>query len=437
MENTELLKYRNPVEYLKIIFRRKWLFISPIFIGLVLSILACFFLPRSYESYTVIMVEEEKIINPLIQGLAVSTNIVQRMQTIKEQLLGWHSLVTLTKKLDLAKNVNSQFQFEKLILGLRKNIKVQLSGPMLIRIAYTSDKPQDAQLVTQTLSDILIDENIRSQTKDADLAVNFIKEQLEVYKRKIKESEIAKLEEQLKGLLLDSTEQHPLVKELKEKVASAKKDLGEGNYKAEDVAADAAVANPTREALKQELDKLIRQETDASSGKSAFAAEAERDPNTTIYKLILMDKVDSALARDIDVNQNIYNMLLSKLETAKITQRLEASKSGTRYTVIDPPRLPLNPAKPNKVQVVFLGILLGSFAGCGLVFGREFLDQSFLDLEDAKAHLEMPVLGGISRITTQEEINKEKEKKTFAIAGALAFSIALIAIAGLIYFFKR
>lgn len=434
MEKTEFLKYRNPVEYLKTIFRRKWLFVSPLFAGVVLSILACLFLPRSYESYTVILVEEEKIINPLIQGLAVSSDIVQRMQTIKEQLLGWHSLVMLTKRLDLAKNITSQFEFEKLILGLRKNIKVQLFGPMLIRIGFTGDKPQEAQVVVQTLSDILIDENIRSQTKDADLAVNFIKEQLEVYKRKIKESEIANMEEQLKNLLLDSTEHHPLVKELIERVASAKKELEQGHYKVE--AATDSTASPTREALKQELDKLIKQETDALQGKSAFAAEAERDPNTTIYKLLLMDKVDSALARDIDVNQNIYNMLLSKLETAKITQRLEASKSGTRYTVIDPARLPLKPAKPNKVQVVFLGIFLGSFAGCGLVFGREFLDQSFLDLEDAKAHLALPVLGGISRITTQEEINKEREKKAIAITSALASSIALIVIATMIYFFK-
>jgi uncharacterized protein involved in exopolysaccharide biosynthesis len=434
MEKTDFSKYRNPAEYLKIIFRRKWLFVSPIFAGLLIGILACFFLPRAYESYTVILIEEEKLINPLFQGLAVSSNIVQRMQTIKEQLLGWHSLVELTQKLDLAKNVDSQLKFERLILGLRSDIKVQLHGPMLIRISYTGEKPQETKAIVQTLSDILIDENMRSQTKEADLAIQFIKEQLDVYKRKIKESEIAELEEQLKNLLLDSTEQHPMVKDLKEKLASAKKELEDGQYKVKN-SQQVQAANPTREALKQELDKLIKQETDAA-GKIPFVAENPRDPNNTIYKLLLMDKVDSSLARDMNVNQNIYNMLLQKLETAKITQRLEVSKSGTRYTVVDPPRLPLKPAKPNKIQVIFLGMLLGGFAGTGLVFGREFLDQSFLDLEDAKTHLDSSVLGGISRITTQEEINKEREKKKLTIAGVLASSAALIIIATMIYLFK-
>lgn len=436
MEKLESLKYRNPADYLKIFFRRRWLFITPVYAGLILSILLCLFLPRSFESNTVILVEEEKIINPLIQGLAVSTNIVQRMQTIKEQLLGWHSLVELTKKLDLAKNVTTQYQFERLILGLREDIKVKLHGPMLIKIAYTGPKPQEAELIVKTMSDILIDENMRSQTKDADLAVEFIKEQLEVYKRKIKESEISQMEEQLTSLLLDSTEQHPMVRELKEKITHAKKEQETGNFKVESAGDGSTAKNPTREALRQELDKLIAQETQAVSGKSAFTAEAERDPNTTIYKLLLMDKVDSAVARDMNVNANIYNMLLQKLETAKISQRLEASKSGTRYTIIDPPRLPLKPVKPNKIQVIFLSLFLGSFAGAGLVFSREFMDHSFLDLEDAKEHLDLPVLSGISRITVAEEINKEKARKTTLIFGALSSSAVIIIIALFVYFLR-
>jgi len=102
MESKEFTKYQNPMEYLKIFFRRKWFFITPVFMGLVLSIVACFLLPPAYESNTLILVEEEKIINPLIQGLAVSTTAVQRMQNIREQILGWNSLVELTKKLNLA-----------------------------------------------------------------------------------------------------------------------------------------------------------------------------------------------------------------------------------------------------------------------------------------------------------------------------------------------
>ncbi|MCX5701749.1 MAG: Wzz/FepE/Etk N-terminal domain-containing protein, partial [Candidatus Omnitrophica bacterium] len=124
MENLEFAKHKNPMEYLKIFFRRKWLFIAPVFAGLVLGIVAAFVLPPNYESSTTILVEEERIINPLIENLAVSSTAAQRMENIREIILGWNSLVQLSEKLNLAKKVHTQLQFEELIKGLRESISV-------------------------------------------------------------------------------------------------------------------------------------------------------------------------------------------------------------------------------------------------------------------------------------------------------------------------
>jgi len=435
MENQEFLRYRNPIDYLKIFFRKKWLFLTPVFLGFVLSIIACLLLPPTYESSTLILVEEEKIINPLIQGLAVSTSVSQRMRTLREQILSWKSLVELTKKLNLAKDIETQWQFEILIAGLRRNIFVQMQGPNLIRLSYHGENPEKTQLITKTLTDIFIKENMHSQTKETDVAIDFIKDQLQVYKRKIKESEIANMEDQLKNLLIDSTEQHPLVKELREKIFTAKKELGSGEYQIS--GSEKPIASPIYESLKQELDKIINKEIISPESQLAYANNENVDSNTAIYKILLMDKLDSVLARDIRVNENIYNMLLQKLETAKITQRLEASKEGTRYTILDPPRLPLKPIKPNKILVIFLGIFLGGFSGAGLVLGTEFMDNSFMDIEDAKQNLELPVLGAISRLTTQEEIEKEKYKKRRLIFIGLLSSTLLILTSILISFLKR
>jgi len=431
MEMQEFVKYRNPIEYLKIFFRRKWLFIIPVFLGLVISIFACFLLPPKYMSATVILVEEEKVMNPLFQGLAISTSVAQRMRTIKEQVLSWNSLVGLAQRLGLDKKVSNQAGFEDLIKDLRRNIHVQLRGASIIRLAYYGYTPKETQLVAKTLTDVLIEENMRQQTKEAEVAVNFINEQLGVYKRKIKESEIAEMQERLQKLLIDSTEMHPLVKELRGKMAAAQKELSSGEYQV--TASPQPIASPVQTALKKEIDKLINQDeqtTDplSSMAYASSAGEEKYDPNASIYRMMLMERVDTALARDIRVNENIYNMLLQKLETAKMTQRLEASKEGTRYTIIDPPLLPLKPVKPNKVMVVFFGIFAGSFAGAGLVFGKEFMDHSFLDIEEAKQQLELPVLGAISRLVTQEEIDNEKflRKRNTIIAVSSAAILLLI-----------
>jgi hypothetical protein len=170
---------------------------------------------------------------------------------------------------------------------------------------------------------------------------------------------------------------------------------------------------------------------------NAAVAQPGVDANTAIYKLLLMDKVDATMARDMDVNEAVYNMLLQRLETAKITQRLEISQEGTRYTILDPPRLPLRPVKPNKPLVIFLGLLTGAAAGAGLVFGREFMDQSILDIEDAKQSLELPILGAISRITTQEEIDREKTKTRTMLVIVFMVGLSLVITAALISLLQR
>jgi len=431
MENQATAKYQNPLAYLKLFFRRKWFFITPLFIGAVLGIVAFFIVPPNYESYTLILVEEQRTLNPLIQDLAVSTSVVQRLQMIREQLLGWNNLVDLVKKLNLAKDIENQVQFEDLIKSLRKKIDVNMGIQNIIRLGYKSKDPQEAFLVAKTLTDAFIEENMRTVTKETDVAIEFLKEQLQVYKRKIKESEIADLEDQLSKLTLDSTEAHPLVRELKQKIELARRELESGEYKVE--SAEKPVAQNMKEVLKKELNKLTN---DDSSNVYAIGPEAATDANVNLYKLFLMDKLDSAVARDINVNQRIYDMLLQRLETAKITQRLEASKQGTRYTIIDPPRLPLKPSKP-KTLVVLIGIFLGAAGGVGLVFGREFIDQSFLDIEDAKQNLDMPILGAISRITTQEEIQQEKDREITLIITVLISSAVLIIAAMLYSFLKK
>ena len=60
-----------------------------------------------------------------------------------------------------------------------------------------------------------------------------------------------------------------------------------------------------------------------------------------------------------------------------------------------------------------------------------------MDIEDAKENLELPVLGAISRLTTQEEIDKEKYRKKKLITIALISSAVLIIVVALYSFFKR
>lgn len=437
MENTPQNKFQNPMAYLKLFFRRKWLFIGPLFAGAVLGISSALIMPPTYESKAVILVEEQRTINPLIQDLAVSTSFAQRLQSIREQILSWNNLSDLIKKLNLDKQVNNALEYEELVAGLRKKIVVQMSQQNLIQISYRNQDPQQAYQCVKILSDAFIEENLKSVTRETDVAIDFLKEQLQVYKRKIKESEVSDLQDQLNRLSVDATDEHPMVKDLRAQLDAATRELESGEYKV--AGAEKPMTEQVRQALRMELDRVTGQQSGlgtAMPGVPAVVPDVPADPNTTLFKMFLMDQLDSSMARDMRVNEQIYNMLLQRLETAKITQRLEASKQGTKYNIVDPPRVPLKPVKP-RMQVAIIGIFLGGAAGVGLIFMREFMDQSYLDIEDAKVGLELPILGAISRITTHDEIAKERNKQTFWIFTSATVGMFIVVLAMLYYYLQK
>ncbi len=410
-----------PLGYLKIFFRRKWLLLIPVFAGLILGICAGILLPKKYMSSTIILVEEGKTDNPLFDNLTVSTTIIQRINTIRESMLSWTSLAELVKRLHLDKNTKSQLDFEKLILGIQKNIIIKPRAQNIIDFSYIAKDPEEAQAVVKNTTDIFIEKNIATQNKETTDAIKFIEEQLRVYKGKIMSAEIAELQDQLNTLLLDSTEKHPMVQQLRGQIANKKEDLRKQNleYTPGDTL-KTETTNPVISQIKKTLDTM----QPAGSSTKAVAGE-DKD----LYKVMLIDKLDNVMARDVQVNETIYNMLLQRLETAKITQRLQSSKEGTRYTVLDPPRIPLEPFYPNKILVAIMGLVLGLFVGVALVFLKEFLDNSFLDVQEAKEFLGVPLLGAISRIRTKDSIREEKIRQGWYTGLTLTSGILMVILA--------
>jgi len=406
---THVTVQRKPMDYLSIVFKRKWLIIVPIFIATSIGIIAANTLPKIYESSTLILVEEGKVINPLIHGLAVSTSMSQRLGLLREQILGWDRVNQLITELDLAKDVKTQEEFEGLVKELRKKIIVRLKGRNIVGIAFQGQNPHEAMNIVKTITNIFISENVRQQNTETDSAISFINDQLELYRQKLKKSDIAAMEEKLNDLLIDSTDKHPMVVDLKRKMEVARTELEEGNYEVD--TSNISASTSEMAALQGELEGIRKELVTGGFGNEEEGANRTKLSGATdekLYKLLLLDRVDQVTKRDENVNKMLYNELLKRLETAKITQRLEASKDGTRYTVLDPARLPLKPVKPNKPLVLLMSMFLGACCGTGFVFGAEVFDHSFLGVDEAKAFLDLPMLGAISKIVTQGDLRAQR-----------------------------
>jgi len=97
------------------------------------------------------------------------------------------------------------------------------------------------------------------------------------------------------------------------------------------------------------------------------------------------------LERNVETSRKLYDTLLTKIEATNVDEDMDMSN----IRLIERADLPEAPVKPNKARNILLGMVLGLFAGIGMAFLREYMDQSFRNEEDVRKYLGLPVLSVI------------------------------------------
>lgn len=134
-----------------------------------------------------------------------------------------------------------------------------------------------------------------------------------------------------------------------------------------------------------------------------------------------------ALTRDYQTLQEMYRSLLSKKEESKLAASLEQRQIGEQFKILDPARVPVRPAGPNRRQINVLGALAGLLLGGMLVAAREVLDRTFRNDDEVKAALGLPVLAMVPFVV-KERPNSSRRRVALALGTAAAVS-ALAALA--------
>jgi uncharacterized protein involved in exopolysaccharide biosynthesis len=457
-------------DYAAIILRRRWFFLLPCFLVVSIALIVGSFLPRIYRAETIILVQELNIMNPLIQGLAVSTPVQERLRTMREEMLSWTSLSRLVHEMKLDETVKSPLSFERLIKKLQKDIQVRMSGRELVRMGYEHTDPQLSQKLINTISSIFLERNMSEQSEETGTAIDFIERELATYQKKLEDSEAelrefrelyamqmpvaAELNEQLVNLqvalaqlLTENTEEHPTVVDVKRRIADLK--IKRNDEIKRFVAR--SIARGQDPATHEQLLKLLGGDPasgvdpqTAKAAQEAYAswvarldhpAPAGQPPLTTAQvvtqqpaeglegatrtELVQSDPVSISLApwqfqelarlsRNYEVTATTYKHLQERLEKAKTTQRLGESDEGIKFKVLEPARLPLKPVKPSMAKIALFALVLGVFIGAGVAFVAEYLDQSFQTGEELQGEMAVPVLGTISTILTEEDLAQRR-----------------------------
>jgi polysaccharide chain length determinant protein (PEP-CTERM system associated) len=216
------------------------------------------------------------------------------------------------------------------------------------------------------------------------------------------QAQLQEKEAQLRRLLVDYSETYPDVVALKAEIAG----LGQELQKHPTV--PAGQATQSRQPSVQDAMSLGQlQQVEVQVGALA-ARELQLSQELARYekKVQGIPEVEQELARlrrDYDVNNDIYENFLRRLEEAKVAKELEASNQGEVFRILQAAALPLTPSRPNRLLTVLMGIAAGLGLNALFVFLLAKIDTSFQSVDDVQKSLGLKVLAGIPRHRSKKQ----------------------------------
>ncbi|PYR37747.1 MAG: hypothetical protein DMF93_17330 [Acidobacteria bacterium] len=443
----------DPLDYVSVFNRRKWWFIVPVALSLVVGGFLVWLLPRTYQATTTVAVSASRVA-PNVIG-AVEIDKQERMRAVSQQLLS-RSVLERTARLE---HLDEHGSIEAAVSRLRSGISVALPDSITPGAAPTGapgaqlSPEQKAQLDTYQLSFVqlrasearlnglearlremketfmgrlpeqtnanlamvsamqrqlesnatttrgeqdrlsMVEKQIDSMQLNADEAVSAMKGT----PAETAQSRVVALRRELADAQLTFTDKHPEVIRLKEELSTAEK--AAAAERARPVSDRMAILNANaeyrqllkeREAGKLRVADLHRQTQVITAQIAQYSGRVEAAPRVE-QQLV-------SLQRAYDLERGAYQDLSQKKQAALLNEELQRKQGGEQFAVLVPAGLPTEPFKPKPLRVMLMAIAAGLVLGGAFAFGREYLDRSVHDARGLRDEFELPVLAEIPRI---------------------------------------
>jgi protein tyrosine kinase modulator len=184
----------------RMLCRRRWWLALPAF-GIWLAIWSlAWVLPPVYRSETVILLEQQKVPEQYVVP-NISADLQDQLQNLTQQILGRERLLDIMQEFNLYPALRARVTGDEMVERMRKDIQVELvqaanrSGNLsAFKVAYLSDNPALAQQVTDKLTSLFINENLKTRESQSKQTTQFLADQLEEAGRGLAEQE-AKVKE--------------------------------------------------------------------------------------------------------------------------------------------------------------------------------------------------------------------------------------------------
>jgi len=317
-------------EALDILIRRKWLFIVPFAVVFLVPAIYSFLFMRSYESNSMVWLDTDASIAPVLNEQAAPTGdkpIQQDADTLQQLLQSRAFVAAVIAETPLRAKMDTPRGREKVISLVRRNLRSEVVGPNALRIAFFGRSPTEAVTVATVTTEQFL-EWVRSAVADQnDESLQFFADKADVYS---KELDAARAD------LQQFKEEHPETAELeiRDRVLSIPR----------------LTATP---AVQSEFRRLTTQEEYA---------------------------------------QEMYDSSLKDLARIRVLASAQEERYLNGLRIVDEPVSPTSFSLKRLVLFDFLALMVAVIVGATAVIVAELTDRTFRTERDVEEELHLPVL---------------------------------------------
>jgi polysaccharide biosynthesis transport protein len=177
------------------------------------------------------------------------------------------------------------------------------------------------------------------------------------------------------------------------------------------------------ETTEMDIQSLAKAEKEIKEKLALYQKRLETSP--------LIEKEYNNLTRDYETAKYKYNEIMNKVMEARVSQGMEETQKGERFTIIDNAQLPEKPSKPNRLAIALIGFVLAVGGAVGLAAFQESIDDSFKSSGELAGFLKAPVLTVMPLIVSNEDRRAVIIRRSAVAAGtfcAIVLAVVLIHI---------
>ena len=222
----------------------------------------------------------------------------------------------------------------------------------------------------------------------------------------------------LAGLESKYTANHSEVLQSKRVISSLEASLSEG------IQTDAQLTpdNPAYLVLRSRLNATNEDIRNNSEKIKALREKVERYEGY-LSRAPQIEKEYQYLLRDYQNTRMKYQEIRAKKMSADLAQNLESERKGERFTLIQPPELPIDPVSPNRTAMVFLAVILGLGVGLGVVIMLEAMSAAVFGAAEVTVLTGIAPLAIIGYMETQEEEGHHNRKRILIVLGLICIGL--------------